>query len=68
MCVEMEVEIFYHVSFVLKISEHTSILDALDSAAYFAQQPEFLATEINLLTLKVCHFQSKFTDKEMIHE
>ena len=68
MCVEMEVEIFYHARFVLKVSKHISVLDTLDSAAHFTQQPEFLATEINLLTLKVCHFQSEFTYKEMIHK
>ena len=68
MCVKVLVEVFYHTCFEVEISKHSSIFDALDSAANSAKESEFLTAKANLLTLDIAHFQSQFIYKKMIHK
>ena len=68
MCVKIEIKVFNHASFVVEISENFSIINTLNSAINFAQEPEFLTTEMYFLTLNVTHLQSKFVYKVMINK
>ena len=68
MCVKVEIKVFNHASFVVEISENFSIINTLNSAINFAQEPEFLTTEMYFLTLNVTHLQSKLVNKVMINK